>query len=115
MTSIPKIGHITIDCDEPKNVAHFWAAVFSTEIADDWGEFLRLKAGQGDIQLAFAKVPEGRTTKDRMHLDLQVEDREAETARLTQLGASHLQDHEMQGFRWTVMADVEGNEFCVAD
>ena len=48
-----------------------------------------------------------------MHLDLAVEDPEAFIARVVELGGTRLQDHEMGGIRWTVMADPEGSEFCV--
>lgn len=62
----------------------------------------------------FAKVPEPKTAKNRMHLDLMTPDPEAEIARLVGLGASRVADMEEYGYKWTVMADPEGNEFCVA-
>ena len=51
--------------------------------------------------------------KNRMHLDLVAEDPEALVARVLALGGSRLADHEMGDLHWTVMADPEGNEFCV--
>ena len=59
------------------------------------------------------QVPEPRVAKNRMHLDLHVDDAEAEAARLVGLGASRLGDGALGDFRWITMADPEGNEFCV--
>jgi len=114
MTTAPRIGHITIDCEDPKLVAQFWSEVFVTKIVDDWGDFIRLAPGPGGIQLAFAKVPERRIGKNRVHLDLVAEDYEAEVLRVVGLGAIREQDHETSGFHWTVLGDVEGNEFCIS-
>ncbi|MFJ5261542.1 VOC family protein [Streptomyces sp. NPDC088387] len=66
-------------------------------------------------RLLFQRVPEPKTVKNRLHLDLHSEDgqREAEVERLTGLGASVLREvKEAQG-QWVIMADPEGNEFCV--
>ena len=114
MSPVPKIGHITFDCQDPLSVAEFWAAAFSLEIENDWGEFVRLTEGQGGIKLAFAKVPESKQVKNRVHLDISVENRESEIARLEALGAHQIDTHQVADFTWTVMADVEGNEFCVS-
>jgi hypothetical protein len=63
------------------------------------------------------KVPEGKTTKNRMHLDWSAADREAEVQRLLGLGATRLWDVKEnvgeQDMEWTALADSEGNEFCV--
>ncbi|MEV6653410.1 VOC family protein [Streptomyces sp. NPDC051219] len=66
-------------------------------------------------RLLFQRVPEGKTTKNRLHLDLHVgeERRDAEVARLTELGATVLYKAEEPMGEWTTMADPEGNEFCV--
>jgi Glyoxalase-like domain len=61
-------------------------------------------------------VPEGKTVKNRLHLDLRVgdADRDAVVARLLERGASYLHQGAQGPFRWTTLADPEGNEFCVA-
>ncbi|MFI2436781.1 VOC family protein [Streptomyces sp. NPDC018693] len=66
-------------------------------------------------RLLFQRVPEAKTVKNRLHLDLHVggERRAAEVERLTALGASALREVKEQGGEWVVMADPEGNEFCV--
>ena len=62
----------------------------------------------------FVRVPEPKTAKNRMHLDVMTLDPEAEIARLVELGATRVADMEEFGYEWTVMADPEGNEFCLA-
>lgn len=66
-------------------------------------------------RLLFQRVPEGKTTKNRMHLDLHAgaEHREAEVTRLEGMGARVLDQQDQPMGRWTTMADPEGNEFCV--
>ncbi|MEU9009743.1 VOC family protein [Streptomyces sp. NPDC048479] len=66
-------------------------------------------------RLLFQRVPEGKTTKNRLHLDLHVgpERREAEVARLEGLGATVLYHADEPVGVWSTMADPEGNEFCV--
>ena len=59
-------------------------------------------------------MPEGKTAKNRMHVDLAASDHEAEVARLVGLGATRVTDIDEWGYRWTVLQDPEGNEFCVA-
>ena len=59
-------------------------------------------------------MPEGKTAKNRMHLDLTSDNRDAEVARLVNLGATEIDRHEEYGHAWTVMNDPEGNEFCVS-
>ena len=61
------------------------------------------------------QVPEGKLTKNRLHLDWDSLDREADVQRLIELGATRLADHtdEEMGFEWTTLADPEGNEFCI--
>ena len=68
----------------------------------------------GDPTWLFARVPEPKTAKNRMHVDLAAPDREAEVARLVELGATRVADIDEWGYQWTVLQDPEGNEFCVA-
>ena len=62
----------------------------------------------------FVKVSEGKTAKNRIHLDVTATDLEPEIDRLVGLGAKRVKDSEEYGYTWTVMADPEGNEFCIA-
>lgn len=68
--------------------------------------------GQGG-RVLFQTVPESKSVKNRLHLDLHVPDQAATVARLVELGGSVTGHGEQGGHGWTVMADPEGNEFCV--
>jgi predicted enzyme related to lactoylglutathione lyase len=115
-----KLGNITIDCDDVMKVATFWSAVLERPL--DEGSF-ELFASIGGTDAArvepawyFAKVPEAKSAKNRMHVDLTSPDPDA-VDRLVALGAAVVGEHELpgEGHRWTVMRDPEGNEFCVAE
>lgn len=68
----------------------------------------------GQLRLAFQQVPEGKTVKNRLHLDIEVDDIDAERARLTAEGAVVVADmHTATHGRFQVMLDLEGNEFCL--
>ncbi|MFH9822566.1 VOC family protein [Streptomyces bobili] len=113
MTS--KIRHVTIDCADAYTLASFWSAALGEPLhADDEpGDEEALIEGAG---LLFVTVPERKTTKNRIHLDLQPQDRtrEEEVDRLLALGATLVDDHRRaDGTGWAVLTDPEGNEFCV--
>ncbi|MGQ0779277.1 MAG: VOC family protein [Pseudonocardiales bacterium] len=104
------VGMVTVDCADPQTLAKFWTAALSTTVAGDYGEFVMLA---GTPLIGLQRVPEARASKNRVHLDMVTEDRTAEVARLSALGASVLAEHTKPGLWWTIMADPEGNEFCV--
>jgi hypothetical protein len=91
------------------NPSSDFAAIGMTEHRDVRGWRL-----DGDPTWLFARVPERKTAKNRMHVDLAAVDQEAEVARLVELGAKRVTDMDEWGYQWTVMQDPEGNEFCVA-
>lgn len=113
------IHAITMDCDQPSRVADFWSQATGRPLDHDPAPspfFASLGRSNPDGQPAmmFIKVPEGKAVKNRVHLDLRTEDREAEVVRLIELGATVRSEHDEWGVRWTTMTDPEGNEFCVA-
>ena len=123
-----KIASVTFDCADALVVGRFWSAALGRpldpEASSDFATIgfagRRDSVGwapverEGDPTWMFAKVPEPKTAKNRLHLDLMTPDPEAEIARLVGLGATRVADVEEYGYEWTVMADPEGNEFCVA-
>ncbi|WP_329565855.1 VOC family protein [Kitasatospora sp. NBC_01266] len=119
MTS--RVRSITFDCAEPAGLAAFWGAVTGRTPVNDGTEespeyLLADPADAGLPNLLFIAVPEGKSIKNRVHLDLQPADRsrEEEVARLLGLGATLLADHRQpDGTGWALLADPEGNEFCV--
>ncbi|MFF0145424.1 VOC family protein [Amycolatopsis sulphurea] len=107
---------ITVDCADPRALAAFWTAALDVRVAADYGGFLMLEQPpSGGPVLGFQQVPEPRTGKNRLHADFTASDRAAEVRRLVGLGATELDQHSFPGFAWTVLADPEGNEFCVAE
>jgi len=119
MTIPSPIRHITFDCAEPFTLATFWSAVTDwpvdpeSEPADD--EVGVLAPGPLPM-LLFIRVPEGKAVKNRVHLDIGPLERtrDEEVERLTGLGGRVLDDRRTpEGRGWIVMADPEGNEFCV--
>ena len=103
-----------IDCAEPASLARFWAEAldYTIDPSDDPSEIMvSPKTGAG-VPLGFFKVPEGKTVKNRLHLDLRPEDQAAEVERLIGLGAKKV-DIGQGSQTWVVLADPEGNEFCV--
>jgi hypothetical protein len=123
-----KIASVTLDCADALVVGRFWSAALGRPLEPDASsDFAAIGfAGRRDTvgwapverdndpTWIFAKVPEPKTAKNRMHLDLMAPDPEAEVARLVELGATRVAHMDEYRYTWTVMADPEGNEFCVA-
>jgi hypothetical protein len=112
-----RLRHITFDCADPPTVARFWSAALDRPVDEGASEhFASIGMSSGEVpRWLFIRVPEPKTAKNRMHVDLLTDDRHAEIERLVSLGATHVADREEWGFAWTVMCDVEGNEFCIAE
>ncbi len=137
---------VTFDCADPDRLAHFWATALEYKLQDppqgygSWEDWLRERGipedqwnsasavvdptGKGP-RLYFQRVPEPKTVKNRVHLDLNVggphdtppEERrsrvDAAVQRMIEAGATRLRVGEERGERWVVMQDPEGNEFCL--
>ncbi|WP_329036170.1 VOC family protein [Streptomyces sp. NBC_00178] len=115
MTSL--VQHITVDCADAYKLAGFWATVLGSSVSDDDepGDPEALVETPG-AALLFITVPEPKSTKNRVHLDLRPEGRtrDEEVERLLALGATLVGDHRRpDGRGWATLADPEGNEFCV--
>jgi len=123
-----RIASVTFDCADALTLGRFWSAALgrpldpkaSSDFATIGFSGRRDEVGWAPAERAddqtwmFVKVPEAKTAKNRMHLDLMAADPEAEVARLVAVGATRVADMDEFGYTWTVMADPEGNEFCVA-
>jgi catechol 2,3-dioxygenase-like lactoylglutathione lyase family enzyme len=131
IASMPRIRDVVFDCHRPAPLARFWVAVLDGyAIAPyDEADLEKLRAmgiddpeddptvlalgPEDEPRLWFQKVPESKTAKNRCHVDLLVEDLEAETERILALGASLLEDQPPPEKRLAAFADPEGNEFCL--
>jgi hypothetical protein len=112
------ILNITFDCADPRALATFWGRVTGWPVIEEprpgHEESAVGLADDGRPRLYFVKVPEGKTVKNRVHLDVMPADRtqDDEIARLTGLGATVISDKRPE-FGWVLLADPEGNEFDV--
>ena len=113
MTFDIRVSDITLDSVDPDRLAPFWGQLLGLALGDRFGPYLNLEPLPGGITLGFQRVPEDKAGKLRMHLDLRVSDLAAAVARVVKLGGRHLRDVEELGHRWAVVADPEGNEFCL--
>lgn len=108
-------GEVTIDCRDPQRVAAFWAALLDAPAkpaADGWFELGPLVRGGPKVN--FQPVPEEKTGKTRMHLDVWVDDLDAAISLVEQLGGTHTSEvHTYPDGTDVVMADPEGTEFCL--
>lgn len=102
---------ITIDCSDAKRLAPFWALALEGYSTDESG--IVVKPHDSGPMIYFQEVPEPKSTKNRVHLDISTAEPEAEVFRLTRNGAKVVEQKDEGGNQWTIMADPEGNEFCV--
>ena len=108
-----KLRFIIMDCADARKVGQFWASALDGYEADEQEGGVLLKTDSGP-QIAFEVVPEGKTVKNRLHLNIAADDRLADVKRLVGLGATEVEEINVEGYVWTNMKDVEGNEFCVS-
>ncbi len=111
------IKNICFDCADPWSLAGFWSEALGIPVDEECepgDEEVGFPLADGRF-LLFLRVPEPKTTKNRMHLCLEPDGpRDAEIARLTRLGARMVHDLRAgDGTGWAVLADPEGNELCV--
>lgn len=123
MTS--RFTELTVDCHDPERLAAFWCEVLDFKVIDrsegmveigSWEPTVEdIRARQMSPTLVFIRVPEGKTVKNRLHLDVSPidADTEDEVTRLLGLGAVKVDVGQGPGRSWVVMADPEGNEFDV--
>ena len=112
------VGEIVIDCGDHGAVVDFWAAALGYERRRVNEQYVGLvppgPPEPGRPALLFQKVPEPKLVKNRIHLDFRGEVMADEVARLQALGATSIAERSLGAVRWTVMADPDGNEFCVS-
>lgn len=110
------LREIIVDCIDPPRIAEFWGQALGWAVQDDHGVLWMSKSGAPypDLLLVFVNVPEAKSVKNRIHLDVSPMgcDRDEEVARLVALGARRV-DVGQGDQPWVVLADPEGNEFCV--
>ena len=111
------VNAVTFDCADALVMGQFWSAVLGqpldTARTEPSSFFASIGMGPGQQGYMFIQEPEGKAAKNRVHLDLQADNLDAEVARVTALGATKIHDKAEYGITWTTLADPEGNEFCI--
>ena len=113
------IQAIDIDAADPSRLAAFWEAALGWRRTYDSADEVALEPPAHSVRdgvapdLLFLRVPETKAGKNRLHLDLRPDDQAAEVARLEGLGATRVDVGQSPEVSWVVLADPEGNEFCV--
>ena len=108
----PHISGIIIDVSDGERAAAFWSAVFEVEVAFEFDEFVFFDVDE--IHLVLQVVPDPKVVKNRAHFDLTSDDPEAFVDRVVGLGGSIVSTVDKPTYALTVLADPDGNEFCVS-
>lgn len=114
-----RIQCVNYDAADPDGLARFWAEVLGWRRTYDSPDEVALEPPAGSAEdgivpdILFVRVPEPKTVKNRLHMDLRPGDQEAEVARIESLGGKRISVGQADDVSWIVMADPEGNEFCV--
>ncbi|MFI7023797.1 VOC family protein [Micromonospora sp. NPDC049900] len=105
--------HLTVDARDPGRLARWWAEALGYQVVRELSYEVEIRQSPDRLPgLLFVRGGGVKEGKNRLHLDLRPADREAEVERLVDMGARHV-DVGQDGDDWTVLADPEGNEFCV--
>jgi predicted enzyme related to lactoylglutathione lyase len=104
---------VSVDARDPAALGHWWADALGWVIVNDSPEEFEIRPSADQLPgLIFAPVAEAKQSKNRLHLDFRPDDQQAEVERLLRAGARHT-DIGQGTPTWVVLADPEGNEFCV--
>ncbi|WP_341721362.1 VOC family protein [Micromonospora sp. FIMYZ51] len=104
---------LTVDARDPARLARWWAEALGYQVVTERPDEVEIRQSADRLPgIVFVPVNGAKEGKNRLHLDLRPADREAEVERLVDMGARHV-DVGQDGDDWTVLADPEGNEFCV--
>jgi predicted enzyme related to lactoylglutathione lyase len=109
---------LVLDCADPERLAEFWGPALGYQRLGAAGNYVLLIASDPALpKLLLQRVPEPKAVKNRMHLDIETPEIEAEATRLEGLGARRVKAGTQSEFgsTWILMEDPEGNEFCVCD
>lgn len=104
---------ITVDARNPQTLGRWWVDALGWVVVDDSSDVFEIRPAADTLPgLLFVRVDEPKTGKNRLHIDLRPDDQPAEVSRLLALGAQRI-DIGQGEVGWVVLADPEGNEFCV--
>jgi predicted enzyme related to lactoylglutathione lyase len=107
-----------MDSQDPERIAPFWCDVLGMQVVSrlDDGRHVILRSRADGFMLGIQRVPEPKAGKNRVHLDVSVDDLDLGTSKVESLGGRWIEPgmtHEIEGVPWRCMADPDGNEFCI--
>ncbi len=105
-------GTVVVDALDPSRLARWWAEVLEYKLLREAGGEVSIGPEDG-VRLVFIQVPDAKAGKNRLHLELNTDDQHAEVERLLDMGARRAGVGQPADAPWVVLADPEGNEFCV--
>jgi hypothetical protein len=114
-----RLQAVCVDASDPAALARWWADVLGWRVTDEDEDEVVLEPPAGSREegvvpdLLFLKVPEAKHVKNRLHIDLRPDERDTEVARVEALGARRVDIGQSAEATWVVLADPEGNEFCI--
>jgi predicted enzyme related to lactoylglutathione lyase len=112
-----RLCHIVVDCNDLDSAVRFWAAVLQAEeesvAPQSHHVYRQLRLPDSEIRLLLQHTNDSKTSKERMHIDIETDDVDAEVLRIEELGATRWDHQKARGFDFWVLQDPWGNEFCV--
>jgi catechol 2,3-dioxygenase-like lactoylglutathione lyase family enzyme len=109
-----RLYHVAVDARDPERLARFWAGALGYRVLFQDDDEVVIGVDEHTYPgVVFLPVPGEKAGKNRLHLDLAPDDQDAEVARLLALGARRVDVGQGPDVGWVVLADPEGNEFCV--
>jgi len=108
-----RLHEVVIDCADPRSLAEFWVRFTGYVVRHGDDDWVSIGAGDGSVVIGFQRVPEPKTVKNRVHLDFAAKDHEATAREIEALGATWQWVGEDPDDAFVVLADPEGNEFCI--
>lgn len=106
--------NLVVDALDPARLARWWAEALGYQITHEGADEVEIRRAPDELPgLIFVPVPDAKAGKNRLHVDLRPADQAAEVERLVNMGARHVDVGQGRDVNWVVLADPEGNEFCV--
>lgn len=106
--------NLVVDARDPARLARWWAEALGYQITYEEPDEVEIRRSAHELPgVVFVPISESKTVKNRLHIDLRPADQEAEVERLVNMGARHVDIGQGEEVGWVVLADPEGNEFCV--
>ena len=108
-----RFHEIVIDCADPRSLADFWVGFTGYKIRHAYDDWVSIGTPDESMIIGFQRVPEGKRVKNRVHIDFAAKDEEVTAGQIEAMGATRLWVGTNPDDPFVVLADPEGNEFCI--